>query len=371
MKTPFLVSFLFLLARQREAKAAEWTSLTYSSLIDVLSSEKDLTTFTDLIRGLGQYWKESYFGDETEYTLFAPTDAAFEEEYDSKYFSSEKWDQHLSQTFLDHINRSILLEEDFEDGGSITTSLADPVQEEFRTFVSEENGEITIRGPDDRFVSTILDSDLTARYGVIYKVDGVFLPLTLTTSHLDYVRNNDRFSQQMKELVNVAGIEKTLTQEDLTLLAPRSDLPRGVFESIKNNSCAATKLWSIHLVNELVQYISSGEYETFSDETLFIRIQQPTYYPYYRPGSSYVEYGNNHTDISTSSKLTSNGFIYEIDEPLIPIDLFNDTTCSEPVDDDGNEAEDTSKAAPLCWIHGCVSAQASMVVLVTAIFIST
>lgn len=144
--------------------------MTQQDIIDAATAAGNFTTLlalleqaelTDTLRGTGPF------------TVFAPTDDAFDQfEADNPGVLEGLSDEELSNVLRYHVVDGTVLVADLSDGDEVETLADDDA-----TFTVNANGDVTITdGSDDTEDATITEADVEASNGVIHVVDAVLLP---------------------------------------------------------------------------------------------------------------------------------------------------------------------------------------------------
>ncbi len=146
--------------------------MTQQDVIDTVTAAGTFTTLlglleqaelTDTLRGAGPF------------TVFAPTDDAFDQfESDNPGVLEGLSDAELSNVLRYHVVEGTVLAADLSDGDDVETLADDDA-----TFTVNANGDVTLTdGSDDTDDATVTEADIEASNGVIHVVDAVLLPPT-------------------------------------------------------------------------------------------------------------------------------------------------------------------------------------------------
>lgn len=131
----------------------------FSNVAQIIEKNYDLTTLRDLLE---QYDLVETISDDGPYTVFAPTNQAFEDANDVIATLSE--DQ-IEEVLLYHVVPTEALSTDLQDGQTIETAQG----EEITVSISDET--VTLNGD-----VTVERADLDGSNGVVHIIDGVLVP---------------------------------------------------------------------------------------------------------------------------------------------------------------------------------------------------
>lgn len=131
----------------------------FSNVAEIASKNYNLTTLVDLLE---QYNLTETLSDEGPYTVFAPTNQAFEDAQDVIATLS---DEQIEEVLLYHVVAAEALAGDLEDGQTLETAQG----EEITVSISGET--VTLNGS-----VTVETADLDGTNGVVHIVDGVLVP---------------------------------------------------------------------------------------------------------------------------------------------------------------------------------------------------
>ncbi len=208
---------------------------TFETLLTALEA----AGLTDTLRGDGPF------------TVFAPTDAAFEAVPD------EVMDALLTDTEL--LREVLLYHVAARDIRAIEVSTVDgarSLQGEMLSF-STADGEAFVNN------ARVTRPDIDTSNGVLHVIDAVLLPPSVNVAALlapgdivDIAAADGRF-QTLVTAVQAAGLEETLRGEGpFTLFAPTDDafaaLPAGTVPSLLNDTAALTEILLYHVVSAAV-----------------------------------------------------------------------------------------------------------------------
>lgn len=141
----------------------EASKVTSRSLLENASLNDDLTTFSDLLRSANMVKNLSGTGP---YTLFAPTDKAFEALPGSTLedLSKPENEEHLQHLLNNHLIAGRLTTEDLQDGAILKTAAGQQLK------VSKRDGRVRING------ALIENADGMSSNGVLHTINKVLMP---------------------------------------------------------------------------------------------------------------------------------------------------------------------------------------------------
>ena len=284
------------------------------NLDQIISDTQELSTLNE---ALVQVNLDSVLRSTTTYTVFAPTNSAFDD-----VNLSGMTDAELRNLLLNHIVSTV--NADFASTlttGYRRTMATGPDGNFLSLFINKADG---TRLNDDASLSSSNGTGSTN--GVLHIIDGVLVPPTVD----DHVRANPQFSL-LAEAVELTGLEEMLAANDdeseafpITLFAPTntafneflaqvngafgwstlSDIPVDVL----------TQILSYHLVtgdNTISAVIADTEQTTVHGGILSINAQSEISDGSYTP-----------TNISLADVQGINGVMHGIDKVLIPANIF-------------------------------------------------
>lgn len=241
---------------------------------------------------------------EEEYTVFAPTDAAFEA-IDAVLLEALLADPEglLSDILLYHVAEGTTLSGDLSDGQVITT-------------VNGQDVTITIDGANvmvnDAMVTV---ADLTADNGVVHVIDAVLLPSVLTTVYDIVVDSPDHTT--LETAIDLAGLDGALSGDagNVTLFAPTDDafdnLPDGVLDALladPEGDLAEVLLYHVVEGFNISANLSDGDVATLFGEEVTISID----------GDNVMV---NDAMVTVADLVAINGVVHVIDAVLVPTTL--------------------------------------------------
>lgn len=140
------------------------------SIVDLASENDDFSTLVELVKAAGL---DQLLAGDGQYTVFAPTNAAFEK-IDAATLAGIKANPEALQGVLTNhaISGSALKSSDLTDGQKLTTAAGTELT------VGVKDGKITITDGTGNTVN-VVQADIEASNGVIYAIDGILLPAGL------------------------------------------------------------------------------------------------------------------------------------------------------------------------------------------------
>jgi transforming growth factor-beta-induced protein len=209
-----------------------------NTVYDIIAASPDHTILKTAIDLAG--FDVPLSSDELEFTVFAPTDAAFQAlppELVEQLLSDP--DRLLAKALRYHVVFGKALSSDLSDGQSITTALGQNITVTInQQGVFINNAQVTV-------------ADLEASNGVVHVLDAVLIP-ALTV--YDVIQNSPVHTI-LGTAIDVAGLDGALQSEGpFTVFAPTDDafdaLPAGVLEALlADPSGLLTKVLTYHAVS--------------------------------------------------------------------------------------------------------------------------
>uniref|UniRef100_A0A7R9ZQV5 FAS1 domain-containing protein n=1 Tax=Craspedostauros australis TaxID=1486917 RepID=A0A7R9ZQV5_9STRA len=292
------------------------------SIIEVLLADPTrFSLLADLINATNQ--TALFNTTDAGWTLFAPTNAAFEALPEGllSRLRKDSWDSHLESLVSFHVLDSELDGDAIQDGMSKATLAQEDI-----VFAKTIDGNITV----DPGNATVIDANIVASNGIIHAIDAVLTPTFLDTSIYDFTSSLSNFSNLI-EMVDFGLLAGTLSTLDMagngyTLFAPTNDAV---------NSFFALKPWRSEdflvqsdVMDFLLYHIIDGIFtadELQESQSLmasdgrvlnFQNAQQPGEDPAVRVQSATID----------SSRLASNGIVHIVDQVVAPfnvVDILN------------------------------------------------
>lgn len=272
------------------------TDPTPAPLAEVVADTPELGTLAGLLDDAGL---ASTLNSGGPFTLFAPTDAAFQA-LPPEVLNAVLDDPNLlEEVLLNHVVSGSATAGSLSDGQTLNTL------SEGTLTVSIAGSTVQISG------ATIVEADVDASNGVIHLIDAVLVPEE--EADLVDVAVEAGFST-LVTAVQEAGLEQTLRGEGpFTVFAPTNeafdDLPDGVLEDLLDDPEALATILTYHVVagQVLAADLQDGaQVTTVEGRTLAVSLT----------GGAQV----NDANITSVDILASNGVVHVIDAVLIPED---------------------------------------------------
>lgn len=207
------------------------------SIFEVADGDDRLGTLVAAVTAAGL---EETLSEEESFTVFAPTDEAFQN-INATMLLEEPWRAHLKSVVLHHVLGSEIYSEDFVEGVPAETL---------------EGTTIAIRSLDPLQVeyAEIIDEDVKAGNGVVHVVDDVLLPPSMIQSIVDRAVAIPTLST-LVELLAPAGLAETLAGGGpFTVFAPTdaafAAMPDGLLDRLAAD--ALNNILRYHVVPGIV-----------------------------------------------------------------------------------------------------------------------
>jgi len=276
-----------------------------------LASESD--DLTSLVKALERAGLVETFNSEGEYTVLAPTDAAFQALLDSNTDWTEIDDipvETLDLVLKYHVIAAEVKSTDVTDGWA--TTLAMGPNDNGLSLWTQATGSIMF---DDANVGT---ADIDASNGVIHTIDKVLMPMNL----LERVVSNPNLSI-LETAVQAEGLQTdflgALSGSDfLTVFAPVDD----AFQSLLDDNPDFNDLSDIpNLENVLLYHVVSGNFQSsqLSDGMNIPTLLDGQGYVFNANETSLATTSQQNVTISTTDIQTTNGVIHIVDSVLLPL----------------------------------------------------
>ena len=242
------------------------------------------------------------------FTVFAPTDAAFDALPDGVLDDVLADNDVLTAILLHHVHSGNALSTDLSDGMEVPT-LNDDI------LTVSIDGEVVMID-----MATVTVADLTASNGVVHVIDMVLLPATDEETVMSIIANSPAHTN-LEEAILAAELDGTLSGDGpFTVFAPSDDafdgLPAGALDLILANTEQLTDLLlnHVHSGNVLSTDLSDGMMvPTLNETELTVSIDGMTVM----------------IDLATVTQadlIASNGVVHVIDKVLLPDFGQEDTT---------------------------------------------
>lgn len=275
---------------------------TDPNLVELAQSDDNFSTLVELVVQAGL--DDELASDEL--TVFAPTNAAFEELFEV-VDPADLTDEDLVEILTYHLI-----------SGEVPSSALEASQD-----VEMLNGEVTLVQASAGGVlvngsANVVDADLSASNGIIHAVDEVLLPKEFRIavegpSLVDVAEEAGNFTTLL-DLADQTGFTTTLTHlGPYTAFAPTDEAFETLFESVDPTTLSTEQIQFILTYHVLIGGpIASGDLE--AQQTVAAANEE----------SLYITSGDNGVTINNSASVTtadveaSNGLIHIIDEVLLP-----------------------------------------------------
>lgn len=269
-----------------------------TTVADIVENSEDHTT---LWTALGTSGLDETLAEPGTFTLFAPTDAAFDNLPGALLADLlADPDGALADVLLAHVTGSIVLSDDIADGQTTETLGATSVEFE----VTEEG--IFVDGIE------ITVADIVGINGVVHVIDAVIGVQALPT--VAEIVSESEVHNTLDAALEAAGLNETLGGEgDFTLFAPTDDafalLPEGLVEALLTDpEGVLTQVLLYHVVDgaTFAEDLSDGQtIATLAGQNITVQIDGDNVFI-------------NSALVTTADIEASNGVVHVIDAVLIP-----------------------------------------------------
>ena len=265
------------------------------SIVDIAAGDEQFSTLVEAVTAAGLV--DTLSGEGT-FTVFAPTNEAFQGVNVTKYLQPE-WSAHLTSLLLYHVLGSEVMSTDLTEVGQTAETL--------------EGNSVTVENLDPIFIdeAEVISADIDADNGIVHVIDDVLLPPSATDSIVDIaVADNATFST-LVDLVVAADLATVLSMEGpFTLFAPTNEafaeLDSDLVASLTADpSGALTNVLLYHVVPGIVlaaDLADGAVVTTLAGSNITIQVEE-----------GQVEI-NDESDVILADVLASNGVIHVIDE---------------------------------------------------------
>ena len=176
------------------------------SIVDIVENSPDYSSLSAALDAAGL---KATLDGTTEYTVFAPTNAAFSDFLDGKDLSEVPVDV-LTQVLLNHVLVDAKVAADLSTGYVKTASTFSPDDNNLSMYIEVGENDVVING-----ISTVTETDIMADNGVIHEVDAVIdIPTVVTFAAAD-----PNFSTLVSALTDLTPD----TEFDVILSRPRNE----------------------------------------------------------------------------------------------------------------------------------------------------
>jgi transforming growth factor-beta-induced protein len=276
------------------------------TVFDIISNSEDHLTLQAVLELTGL---DAALSDpEVSYTVFAPTDAAFEALDQEVLEAVLENEELLTAILLYHVALGTTLSTDLENGQEITTVLGENI-----IVTINENGVFI----NDAQVTV---ADLVADNGVVHVIDAVLIPGSETLTVMDIIEGSDVHTI-LTTAINIAGLNDALRAEGpFTVFAPTDDafnaLPEGTIEEVIANPDLLTSILLYHVVaaRALSTDLSDGQsIETLEGQSVIVSINSQGVFI-------------NSAQVIAADLEADNGVVHVIDAILLPPSSVTDIT---------------------------------------------
>jgi len=273
-------------------------STSTNSVYDIVSNSSSHTTLKTAIDACGL---DGFLSGPGPFTLFAPTDAAFNLLPTGTVSALLNDIPQLTNILKHHVVADSVMSGMLSNGQIVTTLLGTDI-----TVTINSNGSILI----DNAMVTL--ADLVADNGVVHVIDAVLLPPTPANSVYDIVSNSSNHTT-LKTAINACGLDVVLSGPGpFTLFAPTDNafnsLPAGTVAALLNDIPQLTDILKYHVVGDSVMSTMLTNNQTVTtlegtDITITI--------------NSMGVYINN-AMVTIADLIADNGVVHVIDAVLLP-----------------------------------------------------
>ena len=276
-----------------------WVSdptLCTNSIYDIVSNSNDHTTLKTAIDACAL---DGVLSGNGPFTLFAPTDAAFNNLPAGTVTSLLSNIPALTQILEHHVIADSIMSGMLSNGQIVTTLLGTDLTITVNsTGVFIDNAQVTV-------------ADIVADNGVVHVIDAVLIPSTSTNSIYDIVSNSASHTT-LKTAIDACALDGVLSASGpFTLFAPTdaafNNLPAGTVTALLNDIPQLTNILKHHVADSVMSgMLSNGQFVTTllgTDVTVTIN-------------SSGVFIDN--AQVTMADLVADNGVVHVIDAVLLP-----------------------------------------------------
>ena len=240
------------------------------------------------------------------FTIFAPTDAAFDAlGVDLNTLSDEQ----LTEILLYHVLGAEVMSTDLSEGQTYATTASEngPENEQLSILIERSGNAVTLNGNVN-----VTDADLESKNGVIHAVDAVLMPQDI----VDAALANDQFTELTGALGAASGdlVNVLKGTGPFTVFAPTN----AAFEAISETTATLT---ADQLRDVLLYHVVAGNVraEDLSDD-MEVTTQNGDTFMINIDGSnvSITDSNDNSINVLLTNVQTTNGVIHVIDGVLLP-----------------------------------------------------
>lgn len=285
-----LLSFLFLTVFL-QAQTTVW---------DIIDNSDDHLTLSAVLELTGL--DEALADDEVSYTVFAPTDDAFEALDPAVLEAVLEDEEVLTAILLYHVALGTALSTDLEDGQIIETVIEENVT------VTFENGNVFIND------AQVTVADLVADNGVVHVIDAVLLPFQDEAFTVFDIISNSDVHGTLQAVLELTGLDEALSDPDatLTVFAPTDDafeaIDPAVLEAVLDDEELLTSILLYHVVGSIAlssDLADDMQIETLNGQTITVSITDDGVFI-------------NEAQVTIADIEADNGVVHVINAVLIP-----------------------------------------------------
>ncbi len=285
-----LLSFLFLTVFL-QAQTTVW---------DIIDNSDDHLTLSAVLELTGL--DEALADDEVSYTVFAPTDDAFEALDPAVLEAVLEDEEVLTAILLYHVALGTALSTDLEDGQIIETVIEENVT------VTFENGNVFIND------AQVTVADLVADNGVVHVIDAVLLPFQDEAFTVFDIISNSDVHGTLQAVLELTGLDEALSDPDatLTVFAPTDDafeaIDPAVLEAVLDDEELLTSILLYHVVGSVAlssDLADDMQIETLNGQTITVSITDDGVFI-------------NEAQVTIADIEADNGVVHVIDAVLVP-----------------------------------------------------
>lgn len=266
------------------------------SIVDIATGDENFST---LVTALTEAGLVDALNGEGPYTVFAPTNAAFEALPEGALDELLADQEALTQVLLYHVVDGKAMAEDVVGLPYAETLAEQPV------LFTVDDGTVMVNE------ATVTTADVEATNGVVHVIDAVLLPPTMDIVETAIDAGN---FTTLVTAIEASGLVETLQGEGpFTVFAPTDEafalLPEGTIDSLLNDIPALTDILLYHVVEGRVlsaDVIELDTATTVNDLELMISVNED--------GSVMI----NDAMVVVTDILATNGVIHVIDAVLLP-----------------------------------------------------
>jgi len=271
------------------------------SIVDIAVADG---RFETLVAAVGAAGLAETLSGEGPFTVFAPTDDAFDKLPEGTVEGLLEDIPSLTDILLYHVVEGAVLAEDVSELFMAETLLGEFVS------IRVQEGNVYIND------AMVIITDIMADNGIIHVIDTVLLPpaedAEPTSTIVDIAVSDDRFGTLVTALSAAELVETLSGDGPFTVFAPTNAafdaLPAGTLDALLADIPALTNILLYHVVSGQVlaeDVVTLSEAETVLGENVSIRVED---------GKVFI----NDSEVIVTDIMASNGVIHVIDAVLLP-----------------------------------------------------